>query len=230
MKAAELMTRDPIVVPPEMTVQGLVQLLAERHISGVFVADAEGKPLGVVTEADLVRRLDPDKSDDGGWFTRLFADLDGAAERYAKSHGTTARDLMTALIAVDEDTDVAEVAHLMREKNIRRVGVLRGPRLVGVVSRADMLKAVAQAPAQIASGGEDAGIQRAILGEMRKHGWADTTVTTVIVEGGVVRLEGYCRSDEARGAMRVLAENVAGVKSVVDHMAIAPSYPAVPGI
>lgn len=228
MRIGDLMTPEPITVPPDMTVGALVRLLAERHITGVFVTGPSGTPLGVVTEADLIRRLAPEQEEaDLGWLTRLLIDADRAAARYARTHGTRARDVMTpALIALTEDAPAAEAARLMRERRIRRIAVLREGRLVGVVSRADLLKAVAARPDTLGSETADAHIRRAILDEMRRQPWASADSTVVIVEDGTVRLEGYCRSEEARHALRVLAERVEGVKRVVDHLETGPFRPA----
>lgn len=228
MLVKELMTPNPVVVPPEMTIAALVQLLADRHVSGVFVVDRAGVPLGVVTEADLICRLAPGPDDaELGWLSRLFVDLDDAAARYARSHGQMARDLMSQrLVAVDADAPAGDAAQLMQTEKVRRVAVLHDGKLVGVVSRADLLKAVRPA-APIAAGRDDADIRAAIVREMERHPWATGHFTTVTVQGGVVRLEGFCRSDDARQALRVLAGKVQGVKEVVDNTELAPGFPPI---
>ncbi len=221
MRIKELMTPDPVVVPPHMRVEALVRLLADRHLSGVFVVDAAGAPLGVVTEADLVRRLAPEDEEGLNWLARLFVDADRAATHYARAHGRCARDVMSpTLVSVEEDAPAAEAAQLMRGRRIRRVAVMRNGRLVGVVSRADLLKAVAAQPDRLRTESDDARIHRAIIAEMRRQPWADAELTAVMVTGGVVSFEGYCRSDEARRALRVLAERVEGVQRVEDRLTI----------
>lgn len=235
MRTRDVMTPNPMTVPPDMTVEAVTQLLAERHVSGVFVVDASGIPLGVVTEADLVRRLAPEGEEaDLGWIARHLVDPDRAAARYARAHGTRARDVMTpSLVSVDERAPVGEAARLMSERRVRRVAVVREGRLVGVVSRADLLKAVAAHPDRLGVEGADQRIRRAIAAEMRRQPWTDAGPTTVLVEDGVVRFEGYCRSEEARRALRVLAERVEGVRRVEDGLEIglppSPfSYPPLP--
>lgn len=233
MRIKELMTPDPVVVPPDMKVQALVRLLADRHLSGVFVVDAAGAPLGVVTEADLVRRLAPQDEEGLGWLARLAVDADRAARRYARVHGRCARDVMSpTLVSVHEDAPAGEAAQLMRDRRIRRVAVLRDGRLVGVVSRADLLKAVVAQPDRLGTESDDAQIRRTIVAEMRRQPWADTELTAVTVSGGVVTFEGYCRSDKVRRALRVLAERVDGVRRVEDRLTVGlpPSAPLYPGI
>ncbi|HEV7266448.1 MAG TPA: CBS domain-containing protein [Falsiroseomonas sp.] len=227
------MTPGPVVVSPDMTVVALVRLLADRHLSGVFVVDARGTPLGVVTEADLVRRLSPDEEEHLGWLARLAVDADRSAAHYARVHGRHVRDVMSpTLVSVREDSPVAEAAQLMQDRRIRRVAVLRGDRLVGVVSRADLLKAVAAQPDRIGAESDDARIRRTVLEEMGRHPWANGELTTVAVAGGVVAFEGYCRSEDARRALHVLAERVEGVHRVDDRLVVGapPSGPLYPGI
>jgi CBS domain-containing protein len=233
MRVRDLMTLDPVVVSPDMTVVALVRLLADRHLSGVFVVDARGTPIGVVTEADLIRRLSPDEEEHLGWLARLAVNADRAAAHYARVHGRHVRDVMSpTLVSIRENASVAEAARLMQDRRIRRLAVLRGDRLVGVVSRADLLKAVAAQPDHLGAESDDARIRRAVLEEMGRQPWADGELTTVAVAGGVVAFGGYCRSEDARRALHVLAERVEGVHRVEDQLVIGapPSGPLYPGI
>jgi len=227
MKVRELMTPAPIAVPPHMSVQALVQLLRERHVSGVFVVDPRGTPLGVVSEADLIRRLAPGGHEaDLGWISRLLADRDRAARHYSRLHGTRVQDVMTpALVSVDEESAVEEAARLMLERRVRRLAVMRDGRLSGVLSRADLLKAVTMRPPGQADGRDDNRIGQAITQEIRRHPWADAGSVAVTVEDGIVRLEGYCRSEDVRHALRVMAERVDGVGRVEDRLETGPSWP-----
>ncbi|MBX9728125.1 MAG: CBS domain-containing protein, partial [Sphingopyxis sp.] len=130
--AASLMTRGVVSVLPETPVREIALILAERSISAVPVVDGGGQVLGVVTEADLVRRLAGLADAPVGWLSRLFADPAARAERYARTHGASARDIMTeTVVSVTEDTNAADIAHLMEEKNIRRVLVMRDGQLAG---------------------------------------------------------------------------------------------------
>jgi CBS domain-containing protein len=119
--ARDLMTRDVVGVPPETPAAAVARLLAERGISAVPVLDGTGAVLGVVSEADLIRRLsdDEDERPRGGWLAGLFEDPDAAAARYARAHGATAADVMTRpVVAVAEDASAARIARLMEERGV----------------------------------------------------------------------------------------------------------------
>jgi CBS domain-containing protein len=223
--ARDLMTPDVVTVPPETPVVAVARLLAERHISAVPVLDKVGAVLGIVTEADLIRRLAGAEDRPRGWFAGLFSDPGAEADRYARTHGATAGDIMTEeVVAVEEDATAAHIAHLMEEKGIRRVLVLTQGKLRGIVSRADLLRALVTPPA----GGEamlsDDRIRRAVIAAVKKESWADTFYTLVEVKDGVVEFHGFARTDAVKRGLRVLAEGVPGVKGVVDSTQPMPVY------
>lgn len=225
MKARDLMTPDVVSVAPNTPVMGVARLLAERHISGVPVTDADRKVLGVVSEGDLIKQVSGRSDESPGFFKSLFADPAKMAQQYVKSHGRTAADIMTPNpLTVTEDTPAGDIAELLDKEHIRRVFVTRDGRLVGVVSRADLLRALVSPPQAAAGDTSDEGIYRAVMTEMKKQPWASTFYTTLVVKDGVVEFYGYCGTDEYRRALRVLAEGVPGVKRVEDHMVIGPLY------
>lgn len=224
LTARDLMTPDVVTVPPETPVLAVARLLAERGISAVPVLDKAGAVKGIVTEADLIRRLAGEADVPRGWFARLFADPGADAERYARTHGVTAGDIMTEeVVAVAEDAKAAEIAHLMEDSHIRRVLVVQDGRLRGVVSRADLLRALVTPPPAEGELSDDR-IRRAVLAAMRKEPWADTFYTMVEVKDGVVTFHGFSRTDAVKRGLRVLAENVPGVKGVVDETQPMPVY------
>ena len=224
LTARDLMTPDVVTVPPDSPVIAVARLLSERGISAVPVLDARGRLLGIVTEADLIRRLAGEADRPAGWLRGLFADPAAQADRYARTHGITASDVMTErVVTVDETATAAEVAHLMEDKGVRRVLVMREGRLRGLVSRADLLRALV-APPQAASGLSDERIRTAVLAAMRREPWADTFYTMVEVADGVVTFHGFMRTEAVKRGLRVLAENVPGVARVVDDTRPMPSY------
>jgi CBS domain-containing protein len=225
LTARDLMTPDVVTVPPETPVIAVARLLAERGISAVPVLDQAGTVVGVVTEADLIRRLAGEEDRPQGWLRSLFADPGEQAERYARTHGSTAAEIMTeSVVSVTPADTATHVAHLMEEKGIRRVLVLEDGKLRGIVSRADLLRALVSPPK--AAGGElsDDRIRQAVLAAMRKEPWADTFYTLVEVKDGVVEYHGFMRTEQVKRGLKVLAEQIPGVKGVVDATQPMPSY------
>ncbi|WP_254453307.1 CBS domain-containing protein [Siccirubricoccus sp. G192] len=224
LTARDLMTPDVVTVPPETPVAAMARLLADRGISAVPVLNKAGTVLGIVTEADLIRRLAGEEDKPAGWFRSLFTDPGTEADRYARTHGATAADVMTeSVVAVGEETSAAQIAQMMEEKRIRRVLVLANGRLRGIVSRADLLRALVAPPPQEGELSDDR-IRRAVLAAMRREPWADTFYTMVEVKQGVVEFHGFMRTEAVKRGLRVLAENVPGVKGVVDHTQPMPVY------
>jgi CBS domain-containing protein len=218
------MTAEVVTVPPETPVVVVARLLADRGISAAPVVDSTGHLRGIVTEADLVRRLAGAEDAPMGWFRGLFSDPAEQADRYARTHGLTAADIMThELVTVTPDTGAEHIAHLLEERHVRRVLVVADGRLRGIVSRADLLRALTSPPT---TEGElsDERIRTAVVAAMRKEPWADTFYSMVEVRDGVVTYHGFARNESSRRALKVLAENVPGVKGVVDDMQAMPTY------
>ncbi len=226
MQARELMSSNLVVVPPEMPVVAVAELMAARGVSGVPVVDAEGRPLGIVTEGDMIRRLADQPPGPLGWFLGLFKEAEPMIRRYAKAHGKTARDVMTPnLVTVEESAPVEEIARLMEQHAIRRVLVLREDRLAGLVSRADLLRAVLRpAAAPDTKPQNDREILRAVIKAMREQPWTDTFWVFPDVHDGVVTFYGFARSEVMREGLKVLAGGLPGVRGVEDKLTPMPVY------
>jgi CBS domain-containing protein len=225
MIASNLMSTNLVVVPPEMPVAAVAELLAARGISAVPVVDGAGAALGIVTEGDLIRRLAEKPRGALEWFLDLFGDSKPMIEQYEKAHGKTARDVMSKpLHAVREDATAEEIARMMEAHGIRRVPVLKDGRLVGIVSRADLLRAVLRAPSPAAAPAPagDRALLRAVVAAMREQPWTDTFWVYPNVSDGIVTLYGYARSQTMREGLRVLVQDIPGVKGVVDRMEDMP--------
>lgn len=222
MNAHDLMTPDAVTVLPDMPVVALARMMSERGISAVPVADAQRRVLGVVSEGDLIRHVAGERQKDMNLFAVIFADPHRLASEYAKVHGKTARDVMsTPPISVPPTADAQEVARLMATKNIRRVLVMDGDRLVGVVSRADLLRAILAPPTPQSQ--SDEAIRRQILNEMRQLPWVSSHLITVIVRDGVVTLHGLVGSPEIGRGLETLAANVGGVTKVDNRTEVGPA-------
>ena len=224
LTARDLMTPDVVSVPPETPVLAVARLLSERGISAVPVLGPAGEVLGVVTEADLIRRLAGQEDAKPGWFASLFVDPAAEAERFAKTHGVRAQDIMTeTVLTVSEGDTAAHIAHLMEERNIRRVFVVTDGRLRGIVSRADLLRALV-APMPEEGEYSDSRLRGAVIAAMRKQPWADSFYTLVDVQAGVVTFHGFMRDEGVKRGLRVLAEAIPGVKGVRDETQPMPNY------
>ncbi|MCO6418175.1 CBS domain-containing protein [Siccirubricoccus sp. KC 17139] len=223
MLARDLMTPNPVTVPPEAPVTAVAELLARRGISAVPVVDAAGKPLGIVTEGDLIRRLADAPPGPLTWFLDIFRDPTPLAQRYLKAHGAVAREVMTTpLVTVGQEASAEEISRLMEKHRIRRVLVEREGVLVGLVSRADLLRAVLRAAQPDSARLEDRAVLHGILAAFREQPWTDTFWVFPDVAGGRVTLYGFARSEVMREGLKRLAAGVAGVRAVEDRMTPMP--------
>ena len=219
MRAIDIMTAPVQTVAPEATVAEIANLLLKHRISAVPVID-DGRLVGIVSEADLLHRqeIGTNRTPRGSWWLRLFGP-DHSVDDYVKSHARKARDLMTReVICVAPETPLAEIANLLDSHGIKRVPVLDGGRLVGIVSRANLVRALAaQArPIAAAAGGDDA-IRAALVAELERQPWWRSTVSEVTVTDGVVRYRGTIDQDAQRLPARIAAENIPGVRRVEDY-------------
>ncbi|CAN7474380.1 CBS domain-containing protein [Caballeronia sp. LjRoot29] len=226
MRASDVMTTAVITVKPEMAVREVARLLLEQGISGAPVIDATGKIVGMITEGDLIHRTEVDtEKPTRSWWLDLFSS-DRDAEDYVKSHGLRVSDVMTSdVISVDEATSLSEVANLLETRRIKRLPVIRAGQLVGIVSRANLIQALASSSEEdvLNEAPTDHEIRAMLMGELTGHSWAFAG-RNIVVSNGVVHLWGTFRSREAVEAVRVAAEATPGVKRVDDH---TEEYPVV---
>ena len=226
MKARDVMTTQVVTVDAATPVQGVASMMLGQGISAVPVVDGQGHLEGMVSEGDLMRRAESG-TDRGrrSWWLRLFGDEAREASDYIKTHGGTAGDVMTrTLITVGPDEDIADVAMLLEKKRIKRVPVVEGDRLVGIVSRADLLRGLAthgslgRTPPK-----GDREIRDALVAHLESEPWASSAMVNVTVNDGVVNLWGVYDTKEQHEALLVAARNAAGARSVEDHMSLTPS-------
>jgi CBS domain-containing protein len=221
MKAKDVMTSDVVSVGPDSTVREVADLLLARAISAVPVIDG-GKLVGIVSEGDLMRRAEIGTAAEThrSWWLRLFGGSAALATDYVKAHAEHIRDVMTRnVIAVAEETPLADVAAVLEANRIKRVPVVRDGRLVGIVSRANLIRALAAAKARplAPAAPDDGAIRTRVLETLRSEPWSDIGYADVTVADGLVEFWGLYESEEARRAARVAAENVPGVRRVEDH-------------
>jgi CBS domain-containing protein len=220
MRAIDVMTPNVITVDPDTLVQDLAKLLSERNISGAPVVDKTGGIVGIVSEGDLLHRselgTERHTQKRRAWWLEHFASE--LARDYVKSHGRTVKDIMTRDVAtVGEDTELAEIATLLETKRIKRVPVLRNGKIVGIVSRANLMRAlVSLARTEEAPAGGDPAIRELIVAAFAKQPWAPHV--NVMVKESVAELWGTITDERERQACVFTAENVAGVRAVHDHL------------
>jgi CBS domain-containing protein len=213
------MTSPVITVNPDTTVRHIAALLLRHRISAVPVAE-QGKLVGIVSEADLLHRYEigTDRTaSPGSWWLRLLSSDDSVAD-YVKSHATRARDIMTTkVVSVAPATPVAEIATRLEKHGVKRVPVLEGARLVGIVSRSNLVQALAAKGRVMEPNTSDGEIRARLSRELERHAWWRSNLSNVIVTDGVVHYFGMVDSPEQQQAARIAAENVPGVRTVTDH-------------
>jgi CBS domain-containing protein len=226
MIASDVMTRNVISVPPDATIADAVALMLDRGISGLLVVDHSGTLAGIVTEGDLLRRDELGTGRRRSWWLRLIASPGRQAADFTRTHGRKVSDVMTQdVISVSVRSPLEEIVALMEEHRIKRVPVLDDNKVVGVVSRADLLRALAVAAREHAvAAGDDPTIRNRILETLGREPWAPRTTLNVTVVNGVVDLWGTISNDQERRAICVIAENTPGVKKVIDHLVFVEAY------
>jgi CBS domain-containing protein len=220
MKAQDVMTHCLVSIAPEAPIRDAIARMISHQVSGIPVVDAEGSLVGMVTEGDFLRRAETHTEAPRRRWLELLLGSGAAADEYARSHGRTVREVMsTKVIAVGRDAPLNEVVGLMEEHGIKRIPVVDDRRVVGIVSRADLMLALAERLSESTKPpASDASIRRAIVTEMKKQPWCPVQSLTIRVRRGFVDIEGTILDEGQRRAIHVLVENVQGVKGVHDHL------------
>jgi CBS domain-containing protein len=220
MKAADLMTSFVVTVRPDATIESAAQLMLQYQISGLPVTDSDGAVLGIVTESDLLRRAETGTEKRHTRWVSLLIGPGRLAQEYVHTHGRRVGEVMTERVfTATPQTPLAALVALMETKHVKRVPVVDQGRLVGIVSRADVMAALvgllAEKPARTVT---DAEIRNQILTEIDRQPWGSRGSVDVIVTNGVVVLKGTIPDERERAALCVAAENVSGVKAVHDRL------------
>ncbi|MBT2772985.1 CBS domain-containing protein [Halomonas sp. ISL-60] len=223
MQAIDIMTPKVVSVGPDAEVRDIAQLLLNHRISAVPVVDDEHRVIGIVSEGDLMRRVKNDGDHRDAWWLTLFTGGKDAGD-YVKSHGRKAHEVMTPNpMTVEENTPLHTIARMLEKHHIKRVPVLRDGKLVGIVSRANLLQGIANAEvAPTQSPTDDRQIREAILKEVENNTGVQVEGISVIVDGGAVEVWGLVESLEQKQAVAVAAENVPGVTKVENHLGMMP--------
>ena len=217
LTAADVMTTDVATVSPEASLRDIAQLLRTRKISGVPVVQPDGRILGIVSAGDLIGHTSIVGERRRSWWLNLFDDEAASARDYIKTHGRSAQDVMSAnVITVEETATLADIAELLHRHHIKRVPVVRDGRLLGIVTRSNLLQGLASREMAKAGPMDDESIRQMLLRELEDQPWVH--LLDVVVQDGVVQLHGTFQAEEERRALQIAAESVQGVKRVEDHL------------
>jgi CBS domain-containing protein len=224
MRAIDVMVRDVVTVRPDTAVADATKLLAEHDVSALPVLDEDGSLIGMLSEADLIHRAEIGTEKHRPWWQEAVTGASTLAEEFAKSHGKKVGEVMTTgVISVTEETPLSEIATLFERKRIKRVPVVKNGKLVGIVSRANLIQALASVVGRIDQNDEtDRQIRLQLLSRLKDQKWTGFGERNVTVSNRVVHLWGLVGSEEEHKALLALAEGVSGVSSVSDEM--IPGY------
>ncbi len=222
MRARDLMTKTVRTVTADTSVHDIAQLMLKGRFSAVPVVDKKRRIVGIVSEADLLRRQESSTARRRSWWLDLLVDARTRAREYAKTHGQYARDVMTrTVISVTPETEAVVIADIMERSNVKQVPVVHKQKLVGIVSWRDLLPALAKSPRKPGKT-TDAAIGAALREEIKTSACARDILVNIAVTKGVVELTGLVPSQEEGYALRVMAETVPGVRKVKDNLRVHP--------
>jgi CBS domain-containing protein len=225
MRAHQIMTKDVISVAPHASILDAAKIMLRCHVSGLPVLDADGKVLGVVSEGDFLHRTEIGTARKRSSWLEIFVGPGSAADDFVHEHGRKVEDVMTSNpVTVEEETPLDELVRLMEKHHIKRLPVRRGKTLVGIVTRSNVIQAVASMAAEIPDPtADDDHIRERITRAVDATDWCPIGFQ-VTVRNGVVHLHGLIIDQHSRRAAVVAAENTAGVKQVHDHLCLVDTY------
>jgi CBS domain-containing protein len=225
MRARDIMVRAVVTTTPDTTVGTLARLMINLRISGVPVMDRDGRLIGIVTEGDLLRRAEIGTERQRSRWSKAFTPNSRLAAEYIKSHANRVADIMTREVeSVEEMATLGEIADLLETKQIKRVPVVHNEKIVGIVSRADLLQVLASGGAKSTDDERDRTIRAQLIAELREQKWADPSEGHIVVSDGVVHFWGLVGSEKERNALRVAAENIPAVRGIEDHTDLGSLY------
>lgn len=225
MKASDIMVPDVITVGPDNSIQDVAEILLTRRISGLPVVDARGKLVGLVSEGDLLRRAESGTEHSRSWWLKLLMGRETLAAEFVKEHARRVRDVMTHdVITVSPDTPVTEIAGTLERNRIKRVPVVKDGKLVGIISRANLVQALAGMRKTIAveEPKSDSDLRDTLLSRLKAEPWAKTAMINVTVSAGAVDLWGIVDSEAEKQALRVAIEVTPGVRNVTNNVMVRP--------
>jgi CBS domain-containing protein len=228
MKVKDVMTTKVITIEPKATVLKAARQMLQKRISGLPVVAADGELLGIVTEGDFLRRTELGTRKRRSLWHDILVGPGRLAEEYVHSHGRFVHEVMTpSPRTVTENVDLIDVVDLMEKHAIKRLPVMRKGKLVGLVTRANLMRALAAMPPEPAASTDDSAVRERLMTELKSERWAQLATVEVVVRNGIVHFWGAIMDERDRKALVTAAENIAGVKEVRDHLAWFEPYTGV---
>ena len=223
MRARDVMVSPVITVKPSSSVREVAQTLLKERISAVPVVDDQGKLVGIISEGDLLHRAEAGTQRRHSWWLVGLVGDESLASEYIKAHSRKVADVMTRkVVTAAPDSPLHQIAALLEKNSIKRVPIVENGQLVGIISRANLVQALASTRKGLEIPSSDSEIRDKVLARLNGQPWANTTLLNVTVNGGVVDLWGITRSETERKAIRVAAETTPGVRSVNDNLYKGP--------
>jgi CBS domain-containing protein len=221
MKVADVMTRGVISVAPEDSMRKAALLMLQYDVSGFPVLD-RGKLVGMVTEGDFLSRVETGTERRQTRGIEFLIDPGRLASEYAHAHGRKVADVMSRdVVTVAEDASLEHAVRLMERHYIKRLPVVRGSAMVGILTRADILHAfIVGSPKPQGASVSDGAIREQLMAELEKQPWAPHRSVNVVVDNGIVEFQGSVRDERQRVALRIIAENIPGVQAVRENLRI----------
>lgn len=225
MHAKDIMTEKVVSILPTDSVFDAAELMLDADVSALLVVNDRREVVGIISEADLIRRAETDTAPRKSWLLRILESDASAARALASTHVRRVADIMTKeVITATEDTALADLVERMQRHHVKRMPIVRGGVLVGVVSRADLVRAVlCREPECLDARPDDRELRNAVVAALGGHGGSPRTPLTVVSQEGVAHLWGLVESPEARETCRAIVEGVPGIRQVRNHIRLAPA-------
>ncbi len=224
MKVEEIMTKDVITVSPKTPIHEAAQLMIDHGVSGLPVVDDAGSVVGIVSEGDLILREKPRER--APWWRLFFGDAEQLAREYQKAHGMTVGEVMTrSLIAVSPDFPIESAALILDQHRIRRVPVVAEGQLLGILSRGDLIKALAKAPAHAGGPPSDERLVREMRARLAEEPWVSNRGIVAQTKDGVLSLWGLVLTETEKSAVETMARTIEGCKGIDSHLVVKSEFP-----
>jgi CBS domain-containing protein len=223
MKAADVMVSNVITVHQDTPVAKIAEVLLANRISAVPVVNEKDIVVGIVSEGDLIHRVESGTVRQRSWWLELFTGKEMLAHEFVKSHARKASDVMTRpVVSVKPDTSLGDIAALLEKHRIKRVPVVNNGKIVGIVSRANLVQALVTIEHGKSNGQsvDDITLHSNILEQLRSKSWIDASTISVVVNDGAVELWGIVDSEAEKNAIRVAVEVTPGVREVSSRLVV----------